>query len=277
MVALVVVLVGLVCALALLAVRQGRDRRTAVREIERLEDLARRRADQVSVLSHEIRTPLASIRGAVDLLLEETPGPLTPIQRRFLATVSDQSTHLNALAEDLLAQARIEAGLFEMHLRRVELRSFLRGVVRDLRSAHGDRIALDAPGAPSRVYLDPHLISQLVGNLVTNAIRHNPHGLEPVTVRGLVAEGQVVIAISDAGRGMTEGERAQLFQRFRTSAALGEGTGIGMWISRHIAELHGGSIHVDTISQHGTTMLVSFPAGARGEVENASSGGTLGP
>jgi signal transduction histidine kinase len=271
----VVALVAVTIAACLVGVRQRRARETAAREIDRLRGIATRRAEQVSVLSHEIRTPLASIRGAVDLLLEETPGPLTAVQRRFLGTVSDNSIHLNALAEDLLAQARIEAGLFELHLRRVELRSFLRGVVRDLRSVHGDRIVLDTPGAPTRVLLDPHLVAQLVSNLVTNALRHQGSGAQAeaagqVAVRGHVADDQVVIAISDTGQGMTEDERAQLFERFRSTAPLGEGTGIGLYISRHIAELHGGGIHVDTIAHHGTTMLVTFPAGTRQASDSAA-------
>ncbi len=82
-----------------------------------------------------------------------------------------------------------------------------------------------------------------------------------MTVRGQLADRDVVIAISDRGKGMTEQERALLFDRFHSTAPLGQGTGIGLYISRHIAELHGGGIHVDTIAAHGTTMLVTFPAG----------------
>ncbi|MBM6401816.1 sensor histidine kinase [Phycicoccus sonneratiae] len=242
-------------------VRLRRQYVTAQREIARLKELAVRKADQVSVLSHEIRTPLALIKGSADLLVEETPGPLTDVQRRFATTISDSAEHVIALAEDLLAQARIEAGLFEVHLRPVELRAYLRSVVRELRLVHDREIVLDTPGPPSRVLLDPQLVHQLLSNLVANSLRHDPNPVNRVTVRGYVADPDVVIAISDRGRGMTEEQRAMLFERFRSSAALGEGTGIGLYISRHIVELHGGSIHVDTIAQHGTTMLVTFPAG----------------
>lgn len=251
----------LAAVLAWWLVRLRRQYVTAQRDIARLEDLAKRRADQVSVLSHEIRTPLALIKGSADLLVEETPGPLTDVQRRFATTISDSAEHVINLAEDLLAQARIEAGLFEVHLRPVELRSYLRSVVRELRQVHDRSIVLDTPGPPARVLLDPQLVHQLLTNLVANSLRHDPNPVNQVTVRGYLADADVVISISDRGRGMTEQQRAQLFERFRTTAALGEGTGIGLYISRHIVELHGGSIHVDTIAQHGTTMLVTFPAG----------------
>lgn len=236
--------------------------RTSTHEIARLHDLALRRADQVSVLSHEIRTPLALIKGSADLLAEETPGPLTTTQAKFVDTISGSADHVIALAEDLLAHARIEAGLFEVHLREVELRAYLRSVVRELRQVHHHRaIALDAPGPPTRVHLDPKLIQQLVSNLVGNALRHDASADNAVVVRGHTADGSVIIAISDQGRGMSEEERSRLFERFSSSAPVGEGTGLGLYISGHIAELHGGRILVDTIAQHGTTMLVTFPSG----------------
>lgn len=236
--------------------------RTSRHEIARLHDLALRRADQVSVLSHEVRTPLALIKGSADLLAEETPGPLTSTQAKFVDTISGSADHVITLAEDLLAHARIEAGLFEVHLREVELRAYLRSVVRELRQVHHHRaIALDAPGPPTRVHLDPQLIQQLVSNLVGNALRHDDSPDNEVVVRGHTADGNVIIAISDQGRGMSEDERSRLFARFSSSAPVGEGTGLGLYISAHIAELHGGRILVDTIAQHGTTMLVTFPAG----------------
>lgn len=249
-------------ALVWWVLRLRADLRTSTREVARLHDLALRRADQVSVLSHEVRTPLALIKGSADLLAEESPGPLTTTQARFVDTISDSADHVIGLAEDLLAHARIEAGLFEVHLREVELRSYLRSVVRELRQVHRHRaIALDAPGPPTRVYLDPQLIHQLVSNLVGNALRHDDDAGNQVVVRGHTADGNVIIAISDEGRGMSEEERARLFERFASSAPIGQGTGLGLYISAHIAELHGGRILVDTIAQHGTTMLVSFPAG----------------
>ena len=236
--------------------------RTSSHEISRLHDLALRRADQVSVLSHEVRTPLALIKGSADLLAEQTPGPLTATQVSFVDTISGSAEHVIALTEDLLAHARIEAGLFEVHRRPVELRASLRSVVRELRQVHHHRaIALDAPGPPTRVHLDPQLVHQLVSNLVGNALRHDDGPDNEVVVRGHTADGNVVIAISDQGRGMSETERSRLFERFSSGAPLGEGTGLGLYISSHIAELHGGRILVDTIAQHGTTMLVTFPAG----------------
>lgn len=255
------VLLAVVAALTVMLVRQRRERATLDREVDRLRGVAKRRADQVSILSHEVRTPLALIRGSADLLAEQSPGPLNEVQERFVQTISNSADHVISLAEDLLITARIEAGLFEVHLRRVQLRSFLRSVVRELRLVHRRDLVLDTPGPPVWVMLDPSLVTQLIGNLVANSLRHDPEPGNVVSVRGHVADGMVVLSVSDSGGGMTEDERAQIFGRFHSTAALGEGAGLGLYICRHIAELHGGSIHVDTIAHYGTTMVVTFPAG----------------
>lgn len=237
--------------------------RTQTRENERLGELLSRRADQISVLSHEVRTPLALIKGSADLLAEQTPGPLTQTQARFVETISGSAHHVISLTEDLLTHARIEAGLFDVQLRQVELRAYLRSVVRELRQVHPERgVILDAPGRPTRVMLDPKLIHQLISNMVGNSLRNDPDPRNEVRVRGLAAEGNVIISISDHGRGMSESERESIFARFTSSAPIGEGTGLGLYISQHIAELHGGTINVDTISAHGTTMVITFPSGS---------------
>ena len=256
-----IVLLAAVVALATLLLRQRQAQLMLRREVERLRDVAKQRADQVSILSHEVRTPLALIRGSAALLAEQSPGELNEVQERFVQTISNSANHVISLAEDLLITARIEAGLFEVQLRRVQLRSVLRSVVRELRVVHRRDIVLDTPGPPARVLLDPSLITQLIGKLVANSLRHDPDTSNVVSIRGHIAEGSVIISVSDSGRGMTEEERTAIFGRFHSTAALGQGSGLGLYICRHIAELHGGSIHVDTIAHFGTTMVVTFPTG----------------
>lgn len=223
-----------------------------------LRTLASRRADQVSMLSHEIRTPLAVIKGSAELLVEEGPGPLTPKQQSFVLRILDNSERMANLAEQLLTQARIEAGVFEVRPAVVDVRSLMRNIVEDLVHVTDAPIVLDAPGAPVRANVDAALIRQVVTNLVMNAARSN-HELTPVQIRLTSGEGQLLVSVSDGGSGMSEEQRDRLFKRFSSGRPLGNGTGIGLFISQQVIELHGGRIFVDTITGGGTTMMFTLP------------------
>lgn len=230
-------------------------------DIHRLRATAQRNADQISVVSHEIRTPLALVQGAADLLAEETPGQLTAAQRRFVTTISGNCGSVIALAEDLLVQARIDAGIFKLHLQRVNLRSLATSVVRELRSLHDVDLALDCPGAPPRAWADARLLRQALTNLINNAVAH-AHQARLVTVRIVNADAQILISVSDDGVGLSDQARAQLFERFASGRPLREGTGLGLVITRQIIQMHGGDILVNSTPQRGTTMLFSLPTNA---------------
>lgn len=223
-----------------------------------LRGLESRRADQVSMLSHEIRTPLAVISGSAELLAEEGPGPLTAKQHSFVARILDNSQRMANLAEQLLTQARIEAGVFEVRPAVVDVRALMRHIVEDLVHVTDAPIVLDAPGAPVRANVDAELIRQVVTNLVMNAARSN-HEHTPIQMRLTSGEDQLMVSVSDGGSGMTEEQRDRLFSRFSSGRPLGNGTGIGLFISQQVIELHGGRIFVDTITGGGTTMMFTLP------------------
>lgn len=253
--------------LTLLAVLAGagsltqllRARRQDLTEIARLRALAARRADQVSMLSHEVRTPLAVIQGSAELLAEEAPGPLVPRQHMFVKRILDNATRMHTLAEQLLMQARLESDQFRMNASNVDLRALLRTVVQELNPLTGVPIMLHTPGAPLHAYVDPDLIRIVVNNLIMNAARSAPDS-RSVEVRVTAAEDNVVVSVSDGGAGMTEKQRDKLFARFASGRPLGNGTGIGLFISQQLIELHGGRIFVDTITGKGTTMMFTVPA-----------------
>ena len=227
-------------------------------EIARLRGIAQRNADQISVVSHEIRTPLALIRGASDLLAERSPGPLTDSQERFVRTISGNCHAVIALAEDLLTQARIDAGMFELHLHRVNLRTLAATVLAEQRQLHDMQFALDCPGAPPRIWADGALIRQAMTNLINNAVAH-ANNTRLITVRIVNADEQVLISVNDDGEGMGEAQRRELFKRFSSGRPLQDGTGLGLVITRQIVQMHGGNVFVDSTPGRGTTMLFSLP------------------
>ena len=257
----VITLAGVIAAW-LSAAGVVRKRRVELTTSLHLHRLEARRADQVSVLSHEIRTPLAVILGSAELLAEQAPGPLTERQSVFIRRILDNATRMQSLAEQLLMQARIEAGIFEVNPTTVDIRALMRSVVEDLTQVAEVPIVLDTLGAPVRAYVDPQLIRQVVTNLIMNAVHSDPHSSR-VEVRVVAGDDQVMVSVSDGGTGMTDAQRDRLFRKFSSGQPLGNGTGIGLFISQQLVEMHGGRIFVDTISGKGTTMMFTLPLNGR--------------
>jgi signal transduction histidine kinase len=243
--------------------RMRRSAEARIAELSQLEQLVERRADQVNALSHELRTPLSMIKGALQLLREGTPGPLTSAQERLLQVADHQSTQVIALCESLLIQAKIEAGLFTPRLERVDVSAVVRDVVTAMRSLYAQRdqrISLDVPQVMPRIPADPMLLAQAMTNLLSNASRFTTTG-GSVAVRVMVIDSGVAIYVTDDGAGMTRQERHRLFHRFATGRPLADGTGLGLVITKTIIELHGGEIMVHTASSRGTTFLLTLPSG----------------
>lgn len=255
------VLVGVLAAaaamLALLLIWINRRYVAARAEADQLRTMVKKRLERPNVFSHEVRTPLTLIRAAAELLAEETPGPLTERQREFVSTIGVNAQQVIGLAEDMLAEARIEAQLFELHLERTDLRALVRTTVRDARRIHPTTILLDDHSGPITLLADPGLLAQALWNLVNNACRHSGEGAR-VNVAVSASEGQAIVSVSDDGGGMTAGERATLFQPFATGGARA-GTGLGMMITERIISEHGGTLLVDTVEGRGTTIFFTIP------------------
>lgn len=254
-----IILLGSLIALTVTTLIATARWRVDLADADRLRRVATRNADQVSVVSHEIRTPLTLIKGAADLLAEQTPGPLTEIQSRYVSTISRNCDSVIALAEDLLTQARIDAGMFQMHLEQVRLRDIAQRVVIELRGIHSLPIALDAPGAPVTIWADADLMRQALINLINNCAAHATQA-SLITLRIVSRDDQVLVSVSDDGQGIDEIARARLFERFASGRPLRDGTGLGLVITRQIVWMHGGKLVVDSSPGGGTMMMAALPA-----------------
>lgn len=230
-------------------------------ELERSQRLASIRADIVSAVSHEVRTPLAMVKAAAELIDEGRPGPLTPQQRVFLDTIRQQSGQAIAIAEDLLVQARIDAGRYPLERTVTDLGTLVRSTVRDIRpmaAARGQQVTTQTPQLSPFLDVDPRLIRQALTNLLTNAIRFTSHEGH-IAVRLYENSEAAVVSVTDDGAGMTRAERGHLFEPFVSGAALADGTGLGLMLTRQIVELHGGRLLVDTRLRRGTTVMMTLP------------------
>lgn len=261
-------LVGLVCSsvLAVLWWRARRDAVAARAEAELLRSLVKKRVERPNVFSHEVRTPLTLIKGAAELLAEQTPGVLNERQREFVATINVNAQQVINLAQDLLAEARIDAELFELRPEAVDIRALVQRTVRDARRLHPTTIRLDNQGGPLTLLADRQLLTQALWNLVNNACRH-AGGDATVTVSVTRGENEVVVSVADDGDGISEAERERIFEPFGVGASEQAGTGLGLSITGRIIAQHGGRLLVDTLPGRGTTMFLCLPTAKEGDAD----------
>ncbi|UKA54688.1 HAMP domain-containing histidine kinase [Arthrobacter sp. FW305-BF8] len=212
----------------------------------------------VATVSHELRTPLTSILGYLELVLDE-PGH-EDIEEE-LRIVQRNANHLLGLVNDLIAVASERV---ELALQEADVASLLAGVVASSHAkatVSGVELVLDLE-EPLNARVDPGRISQVFGNLVSNAIKFSPDGGR-VTARAHRANSHVVCSITDTGIGMDGQEQEQAFTKFFRSARSREtaipGAGLGLPISKTIVEGHGGSISLSSVPGKGTTVTVSLP------------------
>ncbi|HEX7352743.1 HAMP domain-containing sensor histidine kinase [Brachybacterium sp.] len=208
------------------------------------------------LLSHEIRTPLTLVKGAADLLAEETPGPLSPTQRYFVDTIVDNTSLVVSMAEDFLLEARLESGAPTLDLASVDIRELVRGTVLELRRIRSAAVNLDSRGEPLVLDVDRAMIRQVLWNLLNNAVRHAGPDAE-VTVRVEATSEGATIAVADDGEGMDPDRRAELFSP--RSSGHPQGTGLGMGVIRRIVDAHGGRVVVDSLVRRGTRILIVLP------------------
>jgi signal transduction histidine kinase len=231
---------------------------THERELDRLKD------DFVATVSHELRTPLTSMMGFLEMIREGEAGELTDEQKRFLAIVYRSSERLQRLVGDLLFVARLDANGLQLQFAPVDLEELVRDAAESAGAlARSRELRLDLELAPlPMVTGDKERLSQLVGNLISNALKFTPAGGR-VAVRTFVDGSHAVIEVEDDGIGIPEAEQDRLFQRFFRSTTATEqaipGTGLGLVISRAIAEAHGGTIDVRSEEGAGACFRVELP------------------
>ncbi|MFT0848569.1 HAMP domain-containing sensor histidine kinase [Actinomycetaceae bacterium L2_0104] len=242
-------------ALAVLAWRYRAVHRENTELKQRVVELDRRPA----VVSHEIRTPLALVRGAAELLAEETPGPLTQTQAMFVTTIADNTQLVIDMAEDFLLAARFEAGSVVVNAEPVDIRTVVAATARQVRRIIGTSIRIDASGGVLPIVTDERLVRQMVWNLVNNAARHaGPDSAISIQVRES-SEGGCTISVTDDGSGMTEEDVHRLFTPFATGSSRRPGSGLGMMIVHDIAAALGGRLMIDTDEGRGTSIMVQLP------------------
>ncbi len=231
----------------------------------RLEQATSAKSDFLAAMSHELRTPLNSIIGFSDLLGRGMVGDLSEEQGKQIQMINTSGKYLLELVNEVLDLSAIEVGQLRIESRPLSAIHLSRAVVDSLQPLALERgleltwdVALDADALES----DRTRLEQILFNLLGNAIKFTDAGSVQLTVS---REGSdVLFVISDTGRGIAEDELGRVFEEFyqteRRDIAKTEGTGLGLTVSRRLAEMLGGSIEVESVIGQGSTFTVRLPA-----------------
>jgi signal transduction histidine kinase/ActR/RegA family two-component response regulator len=253
---------GLVAAFVMLAGLFERIRRDAVAEAQRL---AQTKSNFLANVSHELRTPMNGVLGLTDLLLQSE---LSSEQREHLELLQRSGRSLVVLLNDLLDMSKVEAGKMELDPIDFDLRrqlEDLRALHQPVAHARGLTLALEFSDLPPAVRGDGLRLRQVLNNLINNAIKFTPRGSVTLGARG-TAEGRFHFEVKDTGIGIAPDVLPRLFSAFAQAEAgitrRYGGTGLGLALSREFVALMGGTIEVESVVGHGTTMRFSIPLGA---------------
>jgi PAS domain S-box-containing protein len=219
-------------------------------------------------MSHELRTPINAVLGYSTLLLENIYGPLNEKQAEGITRTHKAAKHLLELVNDVLDLSKIEAGKIDLRLQPVYFPSLIEDLfvtVRPLADQYASELTLEHDGEPVKVISDPRRLRQILLNLLSNAIKFGKG--KPIHVRSQPREdGGIVIEVADQGEGIAPTDQEKIFDEFVQlgKTQLTEGTGLGLPISRRLAEMLHGELEVASEVGQGSTFRLSIPASSDG-------------
>ncbi len=226
------------------------------------------RKDFVANVSHELRTPLSVIKGYIETLVDGHRDMPIDDRERFLRTIQRHTERLNSLLEDLLTLSRLESINPGLRREPTALATLVTGLIDDYRArpaAAGHNISFALDPAIGELLLDPLKITQVFENLLDNALKYTPRGVH-IDVSARLRDGEIEACVRDNGPGIPEADLPHLFERFyrvdKGRSREKGGTGLGLSIVKHIVQLHGGRVWVESEIGKGTAFFFSLPTRA---------------
>ncbi len=214
-------------------------------------------------MSHELRTPINAVIGYSTLMLDGIYGPLSDKQREGLGRTLKAARHLLELVNDVLDLSKIEAGKIELSLQPVAIPALVDDLlitVRPLADEHGTTLECEMDDSNQTITTDPRRVRQILLNLISNAIKFGNQ--QPIKVRTRAQDGGgVVVEVVDRGVGIAQKDMGRIFEEFvQIDPARQPGTGLGLPISRRLAQLLDGKLEVESGEGEGSTFRLILPA-----------------
>jgi signal transduction histidine kinase len=249
--------------------------------VERARSSDKAKSEFLANMSHELRTPLNHIIGFTELVVGKNFGDLTETQAEYLNDVLQSSRHLLSLINDVLDLSKVEAGKLELNLGDVDLRGILEGslaMVREKALAHGIRLSVEADGIPEIISADERKLKQIFYNLLSNAVKFTPEGGEIRMTANTISDfglrtsdlekdgggpadnsasrnpqPGIVVSVADTGIGLRPEDLERIFKPFEqadnSASRRYQGTGLGLSLTRRLAELHAGRIWAESAGE----------------------------
>ena len=239
----------------------------AFRDISAERIVEQMKSDFVATVSHELRTPLTSIYGFAETLMRGDVEFSEPERATFLSYIASESERLINIVDDLLSVARLETGTLRLNIEQTDVGAVAGEVVARVQE-HAERWAfeLDVPSDGVFVEADREKLSQVLLNLVDNAVKFSPEGGR-ISISARRRPESAEVRISDEGIGIPRVDHQRIFSKFYRAEGAGpgaQGTGLGLFLARGLLAAMGGRIWVESKEGHGSTFVFELPAAAAG-------------
>ena len=234
-------------------------------QAEQLRQATELKSRFLAYMSHEFRTPINSIRSITRLLLDRMDGELTGEQERQVTFIEQTATEFAEMVDDLLDLAKVEAGRIEISpawFEMVDLFSALRGMFKPVLTNPDVNLIFEEPEGVPKLYTDDRKVSQVLRNFVSNALKFTRHGEVRVMAEAAGSD-RIVFKVSDTGIGIAAEFHESIFQDFsQVQSPLQKqlrGTGLGLSLSKRLAELLGGAVGLHSEPGQGSTFWLEIP------------------
>lgn len=246
------------------ALRHNTDELT--KALSRAEEASRAKSEFLATMSHELRTPLNAIIGFSDILKNEMFGPMgSERYKEYAQSIYGSGSHLLGVINDILDISRMDSGEIELDLDSVEVGSVIGECIDALApTAQNESMCIERDIEPAFLMVDRRRLRQMLFNLLSNAVKFTPHRGQ-VNVTAVSTHDGFAITVSDTGIGMEPDSIPKALERFgqidSSLARKYEGVGLGLPLTKQLAELHGATLSIESVPGAGTTATILFPRG----------------